>query len=158
MNVKIYPDPILRSKTVEITKFDDDLKKTIDEMLLIMNKKEGIGLASTQVGILKRFFIIQIKNKMIFFANPKIISKSRKEVVMEEGCLSIPNFYITILRPEELIVEAYDIEGKKFTYKASKLTARAILHETDHLNGKLIVDYLLPEDRLEFEKNWQKEF
>jgi peptide deformylase len=107
-------------------------------------------LAAPQVGVLKRLFVIEIRDEVKqVFINPQIIQTSVETCVMEEGCLSIPGIWHDITRPEKITVQAQDVDGKPFTVTAGGLYARAIQHEYDHLNGVLFIDHL---DKAEEEK------
>ena len=143
----IEPDIILRKKSVNLEKVDDDLRKLMDDMLETMYAAPGIGLAGVQIGILKRLIVIDVsrdeeKKSPLFLINPEIISKSSNTSVYEEGCLSLPGYFAEIERPAECQIEYLDYHGKKKEMKASGLLATCIQHEIDHLNGILFIDYL----------------
>ena len=146
-NIIIGPDTILRKKSEILEKVDSELKELMDDMLETMYAAPGIGLAAVQVGILKRLIVIDVskekeKKNPLFLINPKIISKSKKTSVYEEGCLSLPGYFAEIERPTECQIEYIDYHGKKKEMKASGLLATCIQHEVDHLNGILFIDYL----------------
>ncbi len=155
MKIKIYPDPSLRTKATNVIDFGKDLKYIVEEMTPVMRELDGLGLAASQVGISKRLFIVEIpkSGKVIVAVNPKIITISEKKDVMEEGCLSIPGNYIPIARSVKVKIKALDIDGKEFEIEGENLLARALQHELDHLNGKLIIDFLSPEERIAFEND-----
>jgi len=133
-------NPVLRQKSRLVEVFDDRLAQLIDDLIDTMNHAHGVGLASPQVGIFKRVFVISIKQDEVFeFVNP-VITKSSGIQKEKEGCLSIPNTEGQTERPATVTVEAYDRHGKKFTLKGKGLLARAICHETDHLDGVLYTD------------------
>ena len=138
-------DEILRKRAREVEKFDDKLKELVDDMIETMHKNNGVGLAAQQVGILKRVIVIDIYDGKgpIVLINP-IITKTKGEHEVEEGCLSFPNQYAKLIRPKEVEVEAFNREGEKIRIKAKDLFAQAICHETDHLNWELFVDKMLP--------------
>ena len=141
------PDTILRKKSVNLEKVDDDLRELMDDMLETMYAAPGIGLAGVQIGILKRMIVIDVskdeeKKSPLFLINPEIITKSRNTSVYEEGCLSLPGYFAEIERPAECQIEYVDYHGKKKEMKASGLLATCIQHEVDHLNGILFIDYL----------------
>ena len=143
----IEPDIILRKKSANLEKVDDDLRKLMDDMLETMYAAPGIGLAGVQIGILKRLIVIDIsrdeeKKNPLFLINPEIITKSSNTSVYEEGCLSLPGYFAEIERPAECQIEYIDYHGKKKEMKASGLLATCIQHEVDHLNGILFIDYL----------------
>ena len=145
--IVIEPDPILRKKSENLEKVDNELRLLLDDMLETMYAATGIGLAAVQVGILKRLIVIDIskdkeKKNPIFLINPEIIFKSKKTSIYEEGCLSLPGHFEEIERPEECHIKYIDYEGKKKEMKANGLLSTCIQHEIDHLNGKLFIDYL----------------
>ena len=141
------PDIILRKKSVNLEKVDDDLRELMDDMLETMYAAPGIGLAGVQIGILKRLIVIDVskdeqKKSPLFLINPEIITKSSNTSVYEEGCLSLPGYFAEIERPAECHIEYVDYHGKKKEMRASGLLATCIQHEVDHLNGILFIDYL----------------
>ncbi len=146
-NIVIEPDPILRKKSENLEKVDDELKKLLDEMLETMYAAPGIGLAAVQIGILKRLIVIDIskeneKKNPLFLINPKIISKSESTSIYEEGCLSLPGHFAEIERPAECKVKYLDYNGKEKEIRAKGLLSTCIQHEIDHLDGVLFIDYL----------------
>tara|TARA_B100000963_G_scaffold359495_1_gene386979 strand:+ start:897 stop:1421 length:525 start_codon:yes stop_codon:yes gene_type:complete len=145
--IVIEPDPILRDKSEIIEKVDDELRTLLDDMLETMYAAPGIGLAAVQIGILKRLIVIDIskdkeKKNPLFLINPKIISRSKKTSVYEEGCLSLPGYFAEIERPAECRIKFVDYNGKEKELSADGLLATCIQHEVDHLNGVLFIDYL----------------
>ena len=145
--IVIEPDPILRQKSENLEKVDDDLRRLLDDMLETMYSAPGIGLAAVQIGILKRLIVIDIskekeKKNPLFLINPEIISKSKNTSIYEEGCLSLPGHFAEIERPAECQVKYIDYDGKKKEIKAKGLLSTCIQHEIDHLDGKLFIDYL----------------
>ena len=126
-------DEILKKKSRPVEKIDDKVRELIKDMIETMHKYDGVGLAAVQVGILKQILVI----------NPEIIkTKGLREV--EEGCLSFPNKFAKVERPEEVTVRALDENGKKIEIKAKGLLAQAICHEVDHLNGEVFIDKIIP--------------
>jgi len=149
--IVLFGDPVLREKAQPVEEVDRGIKDLVAEMIATLKKAKGLGLAAPQVGESKRIFLIDISaieltESMRVFINPKILETSG-EVLMEEGCLSFPGIYQKIVRPEVVRIEATDVEGKKFTMRAEGMLARAILHEYDHLEGKLFIDYFSPISR-----------
>ena len=145
--IVIEPDPILRKKSENLEKVDNDTRKLLDEMLKTMYAAPGIGLAAVQIGILKRLIVIDIskedqKKDPLFLINPVITYKSKNTSVYEEGCLSLPGHFAEIERPSECSVDYIDYNGKEKKLKADGLLATCIQHEVDHLNGVLFIDYL----------------
>ena len=145
--IVIEPDPILRKKSVNLEKVDDELRGLLDDMLETMYSAPGIGLAAVQVGVLKRLIVIDIskekdKKNPLFLINPEIISRSNKTSIYEEGCLSLPGHFAEIERPAECHIKYIDYNGKEKEVKANGLLSTCIQHEVDHLNGTLFIDYL----------------
>ncbi len=139
-------DEILRKKSKEVTQIDDKIRTLIDDMVETMHKYEGVGLAAVQVGVLKRILVIDIydeKTPIIKLINPVII-KQKGEKEVEEGCLSFPNKFAKVIRPEEVIVEGFNEIGQKVKIKAKDLLAQALCHEIDHLNGIVFIDKIIP--------------
>ena len=119
--------------------FDDRLATTLDDMADTMYKAEGVGLAAPQIGILRRYCIVDVGDGIIELVNPVIESASGKQEG-EEGCLSIPNRYESVTRPMTVTVRAQDRNGNSFTITAEGFKARALCHEIDHLDGILYID------------------
>ena len=138
-------DKILRKKSKEVEKVDEKIVELLNDMLETMHKYNGVGLAAPQVGILKRVIVIDLYdgNEPLKLVNPVILKTKGKQEV-EEGCLSFPNQYAKVVRPEEIVAEALNEKGEKIKIKAKGLLAQAICHEIDHLNGILFVDLMLP--------------
>ena len=138
-------DEILRKKSREVENVDDKIRQTLDDMVETMHKYNGVGLAGPQIGILKRIVVIDLYDDKgpIKLINPKIISQSGGKEV-DEGCLSFPNKFAKVIRPEKVKIEALNEEGKKITIKGEGLLAQAIVHEIDHLVGILFVDKIVP--------------
>ncbi len=162
MKIRYLPDQILRKKSLDVLSVDHSLKNDITKMLDIMYKSSGIGLSAVQVGILKRFFIIDIsKNNIedsnynalvtednikvtypLIIINPVIHYPSQVKEMFSEGCLSIPGIHVSVPRYKKIELEFLNLEMNKQKISCSGLLARVIQHEYDHLNGKLIIDYL----------------
>ena len=138
-------DEILRKKSREVEVIDDKIRELLEDMLETMHKYNGVGLAAPQVGILRRVIVIDLYdgNEPLKLINPKII-KTKGQQEVEEGCLSFPNQYAKMIRPEEIVAEALSGKGEKIKIKAKGLLAQAICHEVDHLDGILFIDNMLP--------------
>jgi peptide deformylase len=135
MNIIKYPNDILETPCEPVTEFNDELRDIITKMKDVMQKAGGIGLSANQVGISKSFFIIKdSKGSIVEFINPKIIDVEGM-VNFREGCLSAPNVYLNVFRPEAVLIEYQDVTGEKRKTYAEGLEARTILHEYDHLQG-----------------------
>lgn len=139
--IYVIGEPILRRKTKPLNKITQSEKELFDEMLQMMRKANGIGLAANQVGIDRQMCVVCIEDKILKLANPKILKK-RGVDIQEEGCLSIPQTTVKVKRAKTIACEALNENGQLIRFEASDLLARAIQHEVDHLSGRLIVDYL----------------
>ena len=141
-----YGDPVLEKRAEPVTVFDEELKKLVDDMFESMYAAHGVGLAAPQIGISKRLAVIDVTFKedpeaKLVLANPEIIHTEGRHS-QNEGCLSIPDFRENVTRPRKVTVRAQDVNGKFFEKTGEELLARAFLHETDHLNGKLYMSHL----------------
>jgi peptide deformylase len=144
-----YPHPALRYVSRPVLQIDDKLRGIVREMFDLMYASNGVGLAANQVGIPLRFFILNLTadaekhDEERVFINPEIVKKHSSEE-NEEGCLSFPGLYGKVRRARKIRVQAYDLAGNPVELEAEELLGRAIQHETDHLDGKLFIDYLGP--------------
>ncbi|MBC7332294.1 MAG: peptide deformylase [Synergistetes bacterium] len=145
--LRIYGDPILRRKTEEMKEFNESLSSLVERMIKVMFENDGIGLAAPQVGISKRIAVVLKDNEPKVLINPTVVEASTDMVEEKEGCLSFPEIYEVIKRPRWVKVKAFDLDGKEYLIEGEGLLARALLHEIDHLDGKLIIDYLSPARR-----------
>ena len=141
------PDEILRKKSQPIQKITNEEKKLVNDLFETMYHHKGIGLASIQIGIPKRIIVLDIaqkeeKKSPLCFINPVLIKISSEKSEYEEGCLSIPDTFIKIERPKTCLVEFIDINGNKKQMECDNLLSTCIQHEINHLDGKLIIDYL----------------
>jgi peptide deformylase len=147
----IYPivkfgNPVLEKPAEKVTVFDDDLRKLLDDMFESMYAAHGVGLAAPQIGISRRIAVVDvtfkedIKAKLVLI-NPEIIHTEGKHT-QNEGCLSLPDFRENVTRPNKVTIRAQDAHGKVFERTGEELLARAFLHETDHLNGKLYISHI----------------
>jgi peptide deformylase len=141
MEVLKFPHPILRKKCGKVETIDEEIKKIVRDMAETMYAENGIGLAAPQVGILKQIFVVDVDKELISVINPEI-SVSGEKVKMEEGCLCLPKVSVEIERLSKAQVKGLDINGKEILIEAGDLLGRALQHETDHLNGMLIIDHL----------------
>ena len=138
-NIVKLGDDVLRKVCRTQMTFDERLATTLDDMAETMYKAEGVGLAAPQIGILRRYCIVDVGDGIIELVNPVIESMSGEQTG-EEGCLSIPNRYESVTRPMTVTVRAQDRKGNSFTITAEGFKARALCHEIDHLDGILYID------------------
>src|SRR5499425_3132124 len=141
-----YGDPVLEKKAEPVTFFDDELKKLIADMFESMYAAHGVGLAAPQIGIGHRIAVIDVTfkedpNAKLVLVNPEIIHTEGKHT-QTEGCLSIPEFREPVSRARKVTIRAQDVNGKWYEKTGEDLLARAFLHETDHLNGKLYISHI----------------
>jgi peptide deformylase len=147
----IYPivkfgDPILEKPGEPVTVFDENLKKLVEDMFESMYEAHGVGLAAPQIGISKRLAVIDVSFKedpdaKLVLANPEILRTEGKHR-QAEGCLSIPEFREPVTRASKVTIRAQDVNGKWYEKTGEDMLARAFLHETDHLNGKLYISHI----------------
>jgi len=149
------PDPVLREKAVQVTKFNSNLHKLLDDMADTMYDAEGVGLAAPQVGILKRVIVMDCGEEhggLIEMVNPVVI-ESDGEQIGAEGCLSIPGLQGDVKRPMRVKAKGQNRFGEEIVVEGTELLARCIMHEVDHLNGVLFTDLAIKVYRAELEKN-----
>lgn len=144
-SIRTEGDEILKKKSKKVEVIDDKIKELIKDMIETLHKYDGVGLAAVQIGILKQIVVIQEAEDAPIYVliNPEIISQSGTQTV-EEGCLSFPNKFAKIERPEKVKVKALDENGKKIELTGKGLLAQALSHELDHLNGEVFVDKIIP--------------
>ncbi len=140
------PDPLLHAQSAPVESITDDINRLIGDMLETMYEAPGIGLAAPQVGVQKRLFVYDIGDGPAVIVNP-VVSESRGEWVFEEGCLSVPGLSFEIVRPKEVYLSGYDLDGNELSIEADELLARLFQHELDHLDGVLLLDRLEPDQR-----------
>ncbi|MEK6690004.1 MAG: peptide deformylase [Nitrospirota bacterium] len=160
LEIKKYPDNILRIKAEPVRKIDSTILSLIDDMTETMYAAPGVGLAATQVGVSLRIMVVDVGLKeegsgLIVLINPEIISV-HGEIEEEEGCLSVPDYKAQIKRAEIITVRGLNKEGREIEIESTSLLARVIQHEIDHLNGVLIIDRMSPIKRELFKKKFRK--
>ena len=141
LSINVEPHAVLHQQASEVAVIDRDVAALADTLLSLMHAANGIGLAAPQVGLAHRMFVMcapgDIERVMI---NPQIVAQSEQEVVLEEGCLSIPGIFADVRRPQQVTITGYDQRGASFELTADGMQARVALHEIDHLNGVLFWD------------------
>jgi peptide deformylase len=155
LDIRVLGDPILRKATTPVTKITDDHRQLIDDMFETMYLAGGIGLAAPQVGREERLAVVHVDEHKFVLINPEVVSKSGNDK-SEEGCLSIPDIYGDVDRALTVTVRALDENGQAREITASGLLARCMLHEIDHLDGKLFIDYLSTLKRRSVMSKWKK--
>jgi peptide deformylase len=161
LRLRIMGDEILRGKAKPIESFDAELTKLGQKMSEVMYEANGVGLAAPQVGLLKRIIVVDVEYKEkgmhpIVMVNPEIIMHSSAMCTREEGCLSVPDYYADVTRPEAVKVAYFDVKGNRHVMEATGNLARCVQHEIDHLDGKLFTDYLSQLKRIVVRKKMQK--
>lgn len=154
--IRIFGDPVLRTRAHEVVDFDEALRRLADDMLETMRMAQGAGLAANQVGVLKRVFTWAIggededaPDRSGAVVNPELVETSEEVQEGDEGCLSFPGLFYPTTRPLRARLRAYDVHGEALTLDGEGLLARIFLHEIDHLNGILFIDHLARHDRKE---------
>lgn len=150
-DIRIIGDPVLKQRAAEVTRVDGRLVKLVDDMFDTMYDAVGAGLAAPQVGVQQRFFIYDWDDDPGVVVNPEIV-ESRGEASITEGCLSVPGLRWDIVRPAEILVKGYDLDGRELAIELDDFGARVFQHELDHLDGVLLVEHLTPEQRAEAKK------
>jgi peptide deformylase len=164
--IRIFPDPILREvcEEVDIKNPGEEFFSLVEDLIDTMFAYDGLGLSAPQIGVKKRVFVVNMgeltgkKGEVKVIVNPEIIYHEGEEV-REEGCLSFPDLYYEIKRPYLCTLKGYELRGKEFfpvEITATGLYARVLMHETDHLNGVLFIDYIEPKERVRVLREWKK--
>ena len=151
LRIVTYPDPALRRKAEPVDEITDEVRAVARRMLELMHEAPGVGLAAPQVGLPWRLFVANPTGEPDddrVFINPVIKNPTREVAPMEEGCLSLPDIRGEVMRPTKATVEATDLDGRRFELTDDALPARVWQHETDHLDGVLIIDKMSRMDRL----------
>lgn len=143
-----YGDPILTHEAQDVSDLNGQLAEFVENMFETMYEAKGVGLAAPQVALAKKFFVMDCSGnrdpkQRIVCINPRIV-ETKGKIISEEGCLSFPGIYFEVERPEVVTVTAHDIHGQEFTLEVQGLAARCVTHETDHLYGKVFIEYLSP--------------
>jgi peptide deformylase len=161
--VVVWPDDRLRQASVPIGEVDDSVRALYRDLVDTMYAENGLGIAALQLGDPRRMFIVEPKlagrdpsDPPLAFINPEVVWTSDEEQDSEEGCLSFPEIYIKVKRPMRARVRATGLDGKVFEIEGEALMARCLLHENDHLTGKLLVDFVGPLKRQMIKKKLQR--
>lgn len=161
LEIKEYPDKVLRERATKIDNITEELQQLIDDMTETMYAAPGIGLAAPQVGVSKRLILVdishgeEVKTPLIVLINPEIV-QAEGETNSEEGCLSIPGYTATVKRAERVLVHGLNRKGKALKIECSDLLAISLQHEIDHLDGMLLIDRISPIKREFFKKRFKK--
>jgi peptide deformylase len=147
---------VLRQRSSEVGAVDDEVRRLVDDMFETMDAARGVGLAANQVGIARRIAVVDADGDRFALIDPVIV-ETEGSATAEEGCLSIPDIYGDVTRPERVVIEALDREGQRYRREATGLKARAIQHEIDHLDGILFLDHLSLMRRQMLMSRWRRE-
>jgi peptide deformylase len=147
--VRQYPDPVLRMRAREVENFDGDLRRLVERMTQLMRDASGVGLAATQIGIIRRVFVFQTDPEAdpVAVVNPVVVERSDETSVEDEGCLSLQGVQMPVERPISIRIEGRDLEGGELSLDLTDHAARVVQHELDHLDGVLILDRTTDEAR-----------
>jgi peptide deformylase len=141
LSLHLLGSPVLRQRSAEIGNVDDEVRRLVQDLFETMDAARGVGLAANQVGVARRVAVVDADGDRFALIDPVIVESEGRSTA-EEGCLSIPEIYGDVSRPERIVVEAMDHDGNRYRREASGLKARAIQHEIDHLDGILFLDHL----------------
>ena len=147
--IRQYGDPVLRMRAEEVEEFGDELRAVTERMIGLMHDAEGVGLAATQVGILRRFFVCTIDGEDRVLVNPSVTAAGTDTEVDSEGCLSLGSVRVPVERATKVVVEAHDAAGEQVSLELEGYAARVVQHELDHLEGRLMLDRTDDESRRE---------
>ena len=147
--IRQYGDPVLRMRANEVEAFDDELARLTERMIGVMHDAEGVGLAATQVGILRRLFVFHDDDEDRVVVNPVLTVRGRETEVDEEGCLSLGPIRMPVERALEVTLDGFDATGAPIHLELEGMSARVVQHELDHLDGKMIIDRTDPDSRRE---------
>jgi peptide deformylase len=148
--IRQYPDPVLRMEARPVEEFDDDLQRLVARMKDLMEDANGVGLAATQVGVLRRVFVFSPEEDHVFaLVNPTLTDQAEETDTDDEGCLSIQGVTVPVPRSTAVRLEGFDEQGKEVAYDLDGMAARIAQHEFDHLDGKLMLDRTTPDARRE---------
>jgi peptide deformylase len=148
--IRQYPDPVLRMEARQVEEFDDDLRRLAERMSQLMKEANGVGLAATQVGVLRRLFVFAPEEDQVaVVVNPQIVSAAEELEMDDEGCLSLQGVTVPVERPTTVRIEGRDELGNEVGFDLEGMPARIAQHELDHLDGKLILDRTTQEARRE---------
>ena len=156
LDIRKFGDPVLKTRASPVESFDESLVRLTQDMLATMRDNEGVGLAATQVGRLKRVFVAAIEDNEYVIVNPILTDISETTETATEGCLSIPGIQVDVERPTAVTISGQDVSGRPLQIEASDLLARVLQHEVDHLDGVLILDRTDRQSRKAAMREWRE--
>jgi len=155
-DIHILGSPVLRHRAEEIETVDDEVRALVEDLFDTMAAASGVGLAANQIGVTRRVAVINADGQTFAMINPRIVEADGRDS-KEEGCLSIPDAFAEVARPERIVLEGLNEDGEPIRIDASALVARAVQHELDHLDGVLFIDHLSPLKRQLLVSRWKKD-
>jgi peptide deformylase len=155
-SLHLLGSPVLRQHSAEVNTVDDEVRRLIADLFETMDAAKGVGLAANQVGVARRVAVVDADGDRFVMIDPIIVETEGRSTA-EEGCLSIPDIYGDVTRPERVVIEALDQEGARYKKEATGLKARAIQHEIDHLDGIIFLDHLSLLKRGMLLSRWRRE-
>ncbi|HKH38545.1 MAG TPA: peptide deformylase [Rubrobacter sp.] len=156
LDIRTFGDPVLKTRAAPVESFDESLVRLTQDMLGTMRDNEGVGLAATQVGRLKRVLVAAVEDDEYVIVNPVLTDRSETTETATEGCLSIPGIQVDVERPTAVTVSGQDVSGRPLQIEASDLLARVLQHEVDHLDGVLILDRTDTQSRKAALREWRE--
>lgn len=154
--IRTFGDPVLKTKAAAVTEIDGKVARLVDDMFdTLYESDSGIALAAPQIGVQKQIVVWDIDDEPMAIINPTIV-ESDGEWVYSEGCLSIPELYVDIVRPNQVLVRGFTVDGDEVEIEADELMGRMFQHEIDHLNGVLMFDRMTPDQRKEALAEWRR--
>jgi peptide deformylase len=156
LDIRKFGDPVLKTRASPVESFDESLVRLTQDLLATMRDNEGVGLAATQVGRLKRVFVAAIEDNEYVIVNPILTDISETTETATEGCLSIPGIQVDVERPTAVTISGQDVSGRPLQIEASDLLARVLQHEVDHLDGVLILDRTDRQSRKAAMREWRE--
>jgi len=155
-DIHVLGSPVLREPGKPVAVVDEEIRRLVTDLFETMQAARGIGLAANQVGVARRVAVIDAEGERLTLINPRIVEASGEETG-EEGCLSIPDLYADVTRPDRVVLEALDADGNPYRAELTGLLARVAQHEVDHLDGILFLDHLSLFKRQRLLARWRKE-
>lgn len=156
LDLHLLGSPVLREQSVAVTAVDEAVRRFVDDLFETMYAARGVGLAANQVGVARRIAVVDADDQRLVLINPRLLEVGGSETG-EEGCLSVPDYFDDVTRPDRITVEALDQDGQAYRRELSGLAARAVQHEIDHLDGILFFDHLSMLKRRRLLARWKKE-
>jgi peptide deformylase len=155
-DLHLLGSPVLREATAPMAVVDDEVRRLIADLFETMYAAKGVGLAANQVGVTRRVAVVDAEGEKLVMVNPRIVEASGEDSA-EEGCLSIPDVFAEVTRPDRVVLEALDQDGRPYRKELRGLPSRAVQHEIDHLDGILFIDHLSMLKRKRIVAKWKKE-